>query len=166
MILIFDADGLIKLNHAGVLGQVVRNYESLVPAAVHNEVVVRGASIGYGDPTEIGLILDESAVVVTSDIRNAQPESDPILSGLGAGQTQTLYLALQHRDNAVIVSDDRRFLGVLPDLALRFLVPSHIILGLARDEILPASDAKAAIDALRPFIRQSDFLEALEILGE
>ena len=166
MILIFDADGLIKLNHAGVLSQVVRNYESLVPAAVHNEVVVRGASIGYDDATEIGLILEESAVVVTSDIRIALPDSGPILSGLGAGETQTLYLALQHRQDSTIISDDRRFLGVLSELSLRFLVPSHMILGLARDEILSTSDAKTAIYALRPFIRQSDFLEALEILGE
>ena len=166
MILIFDADGLIKLNHAGVLSQVVRNYESLVPAAVHNEVVVRGASIGYDDATEIGLILEESAVVITSDIRDALPDSDQILSGLGAGETQALYLALQHRQDSAIVSDDRRFLEVLSDLSLRFLVPSHMILGLARDEILSASDAKTAIDALRPFIRQSDYIEALEILGE
>ena len=166
MKLIFDADGLIKLNHAGVLGEVVQNYESLVPAAVYSEVVVRGALIGYGDATEIGQVLEESAVAVTSDIRKALRASDPILSGLGAGETQALYLAIQHRGDAVIVSDDRRFLGVLSDLSLRFLVPSHIILGLARDEILSASDAKTAIDALRPFIRQSDYIEALEILGE
>ena len=101
--LIFDADGLIKLNRSGVLGLVTRNYGSLVPAAVYD---------------------------------------------------------------AEIVSDDRRFLGVLSDLSISFLVPSHIILGLVRDELLSVPNSKIAMNAPRPFIRQSDYLEALEELGE
>ena len=66
--LIFDADGLIKLNHAGVLGLVVQNYESLVPAAVHDEAVLRGVRRGYEDAAEIGRTLEVSAVAIPSDI--------------------------------------------------------------------------------------------------
>ena len=52
--LIFDADGLIKLNRSGVLELVTRNYESLVPTAVFNEAVVRGALRGHEDAAAIG----------------------------------------------------------------------------------------------------------------
>lgn len=39
--LILDADGLIKLNRSGLLELVTQSYESLVPAAVFNEAVVK-----------------------------------------------------------------------------------------------------------------------------
>lgn len=164
--LIFDADGLIKLNRSGVLGLVTRNYGSLVPAAVYDEVVVRGALRGHADAADIGQILERFAEVTSPEIGDGGHELDHLVSGLGAGETQALYLALQLRQGAAIVSDDRRFLGVLSDLSISFLVPSHIILGLVRDELLSVPNSKIAMNAPRPFIRQSDYLEALEELGE
>ena len=82
------------------------------------------------------------------------------------GETQALYLALESEEAAAIVSDDRRFLGLLSELSVPFLVPSHVILAMARDGFLSARDSKNALDTLRPFIRSSDYVEALEELGE
>lgn len=164
--LIFDADGLIKLNRSGVLELVIRSYESLVPAAVYDEAVVRGTLRGHADAAEIGLILEGFAEVTTPRISDLRQDLEHALNGLGSGETQALYLALEMKPEAAIDSDDRRFLGVLSDVSIPFLIPSHIILGLARDQFLSVPHSRTAISALRPFIRESDYLEALEELGE
>ena len=164
--LIFDADGLIKLNRSRVLGLVTRCYESLVPAAVYDEAVVRGAMRGYADAEEIRRTIEGYAKVTTPDAGFGGRESDDLVTGLGAGETQALHLALQLHQEAPIVSDDRRFLGVLSELSIPFLIPSDIILGLVRDEFLSVPNSIIAMDALRPFIRPSDYLEAVEELGE
>ena len=164
--LIFDADGLIKLNRAGVLELVIQNYKSLVPAAVCGEIVVKGGLRGYDDSTEIALILEGSTVKAGPDIAEVDPEIGRSLMGLGAGETQTLHLALRVREHSIIISDDRRFLGVLSELSIPYLIPSHIILRLARDGLLSLPESIIALNRLRPFIRSSDYLEVFEELGE
>jgi len=113
-----------------------------------------------------GLRHRPDAEIRSPEIGDATPELDRSAWGLGAGETQALQLAVQSQEAPVIVSDDRSFLGVLSNLALPFLVPSHVVLGLARDGSLSVADAKNALDALRPTIRASDYLEALESLGD
>ena len=160
--LIFDSDGLIKLSRSKVLGVVVRSYDSLVPAAVYDEVVMRG----YEDAADIEKTLDGSVAVESPEIRDNVPALDRLVTGLGDGATQALHFALRMGQGSTVVSDDQRFLGVLSDLSIKTVIPSHIILGLARDKVLSVPDSKGALIALRPFIRPSDYFEAIEELGE
>ena len=53
MRLLIDADGLIKLNRAGVLSQVTASFACLVPRAVFDEVVTEGKARHYEDATAI-----------------------------------------------------------------------------------------------------------------
>lgn len=101
----------------------------------YDGTAVRGALRGHSDAADIGQILEIFAEVVTPEIWDSGHELDHLVRGIGAGETQALFLALQLRQGAAIVSD-RRFLGVLSDLSIPFLIPSHIILGLVRDEFL------------------------------
>ena len=127
---------------------VTRCYESLVPAAVYHEAVVRGALRGHADAEEIRKTIEGYAEVTTPDAGFGGRESDDLVTGLGAGETQALYLALQLHHEAIIVGDDRRFLGVLSELSIPFLIPSHMILGLVRDEFLSVPNSIIAMDRI------------------
>lgn len=49
--LVFDSDGLIKLQKAGVLKMLATSHECLVPKKVYEESVERGKAELYGDRT-------------------------------------------------------------------------------------------------------------------
>ena len=68
-------------------------------------------------------LIERFSVVATPEIGDGGQGLDRLVSGLGAGETQALYLALRLRQ-------------------------------------------ETAMNALRPFIRQSDYIEALGELGE
>ena len=82
---------------------------------------------------------------------------------MGAGEIAVLTLAVQDQD-AIIVSDDRRFLTLLTARGLRFLTPADLLVVLARQGILAKEEAKKALERLRPMIRASAFWEAREEL--
>ncbi len=156
MRLLLDADGLIKLHRAEVLDRMVKAFRCTVPEAVYHEVVTKGKERLHQDAEEIEYILGEGVEVVRTE--QAQGET-----GLGAGEMAVLTLAAQDQD-AIIVSDDRRFLALLTARGLRFLTPADLLVVLARQGILAKGEAKKALERLRPMIRAAAFWEAREDL--
>ncbi len=156
MRLLLDADGLIKLHRAGVVGQMVKAFQCTVPEAVYHEVVTRGKERLHRDAEEIEHILGGKAEVVRT--QQAQGET-----GLGAGEMAVLTLAVQDQ-SAIVVSDDRRFLALLSARGLRFLTPADLLVVLARQGILVKKEAKKALERLRPMIRAAAFWQAKEDL--
>lgn len=156
MRLLLDADGLIKLHRAGVLDRMVRAFRCTVPEAVYHEVVTKGKERLHQDAEEIEYILGEGVEVVRTE--QAQGET-----GLGAGEMAVLTLAAQDQD-AIIVSDDRRFLALLTARGLRFLTPADLLVVLAHRRILVKEEAKKALEKLRPMVRAAAFWEAREDL--
>lgn len=158
MRLLLDADGLIKLHRAGVLGQMVNAFRCTVPEAVYHEVVTRGKERLHQDAEEIEHILGEEVEV----IRTEQAYGE---TGLGAGEMAVLTLAVQYQ-NAIVVSDDRRFLALLTVRGLRFLTPADLLVVLARRRILTKGEAQKALERLRPMVRAVAFWEAREELEQ
>ena len=158
MRLLLDADGLIKLHHAGVVGRMVRAFRCTVPEAVYHEVVTRGKERLHQDAEEIEQILGEEAKVV----RTEQVYGE---TGLGAGEMAVLTLAVQDQD-AIVVSDDRRFLALLTARRLRFLTPADLLVVLARQRILTKGEACKALERLRPMVRAAAYWEAKEDLEQ
>ena len=158
MRLLLDADGLIKLHRAGVVGTMVKAFRCTVPEAVYYEVVTRGKERLHQDAEEIEQILGEEAEVV----RTEQVYGE---TGLGTGEMAVLTLAVQHQ-SAIVVSDDRRFLAILSTRGLPFLTPVDLLVVLARRRILTKGEAKKSLERLRPMVRAAAYWEANEDLEQ
>ena len=162
MLLLIDADGLIKLHRAGVLTVVVSVFSCVIPQTVHHEVVTVGKERLYQDAEAIEWILSDSVSILP-----VQVQEEPGL-GLGAGELGLMSLLNSVRD-AVVVSDDRRFLAELRARGVQFLTPAHVVVALARRGVLTGEEAREALDRLRPAIRSAAYWEArqdLEAEGE
>lgn len=158
MHLLFDADGLIKLHRAGVLSNGVSTFPTTVPEAAHEEVVTQGKANLYEDAEEIERSLADAADVLPAE----EVEPEP---GLGRGEMAVLNRALRQPD-AVVVSDDRRFLSLLTDRDVGFLTPADLVVVLARRDVITKIVARDALDRLRPVIRPAAYWEAKEDLRE
>ena len=158
MRLIFDSDGLIKLNRAGVLGRVIQSFVCLVPQSVYDEVVIEGKARRYPDAEVIEVALDGGAEVVPHAGRR-----EPNL-GLGAGEISILSL-LPQMPEAIIISDDRRFLTILSAEQVPFLTPVDLLVVMAKQGFLTEDEAREALERLRPSIRTKAYLEAQTDLG-
>lgn len=154
-----DADATIKLNRSGVLGSLVRAFPCLMPQAVYEEVVTRGKSRLHRDADDIESIISGVVNVVPTQERE-QPET-----GLGAGELGILDL-LSEQTDAIVVSDDRRFLTVLLARGVPFLTPADVVVLLARRGIVSKANASAALERLRPLIRLAAYHEAREELEQ
>lgn len=152
MRLLLDADGLIKLQRAGVLPQVVRMFDCVIPQTVYDEAVTQGIARLHQDAEAIEAALN--GTVSVAPVPTAQRES-----GLGAGEMGILGL-LPTEAEAVVVSDDRRFLAVLMARGTPFLTPADLLVVLARRGSLTADEAMRALDRLRPGIRAAAYWEA------
>ena len=158
MRLLLDADGLIKLHRAGVVGTMVKAFRCTVPEAVYYEVVTRGKERLHQDAEEIEQVLAEHAEVVRTEQEHGE-------TGLGAGEMAVLTLAAQDQ-GAIVLSDDRRFLALLTARGLRFLTPADLLVVLARQRILTKGEAGKALERLRPVVQAAAFWEANEDLEQ
>ena len=139
MQLLLDADGIIKLNRAGVLAIVVREFSCAVPQTVYDEVVTKGKARLHQDAEIIETILAGNVTVLP--VRRYEHQE----SGLGAGELGILSLLLRGRD-AIVVSDDRRFLAQLTTQGIPFLTPADLLVMLARRGVLNKGEARTALD--------------------
>jgi hypothetical protein len=158
--LLLDAGGLIKLNRAGVLRQVVHVFPSFTPQKVYDEVVTKGKEGSYADAEEIEEIVNSGAISVL-----AAPSLEPELPSLGSGEKAVLGL-LPQVEGAIVVSDDRRFLAHLEEEDIPFLVPAALIVEMVRGRHLTKEDAVAALERLRPQTPEGTFKRAMQDLNE
>jgi hypothetical protein len=155
--LVVDADGLIKLNRAGVLRKVVETYSCVIPLAVYDEVVTEGKMRQHQDAEAIEASLAGRAEIAP---RQARRVPDP---GLGAGESAILEL-LPDIPKAVVISDDRRFLSQLSIEGVSFLTPADILVVMTRGGALSDAEAREALERLRPTIRTRAYWDAREDL--
>ena len=158
MVILLDADGLIKLSRAGVLEQVAQAFQCIIPDVVYHEAVTKAKERQYRDAEEI-----ERIVQLAIAIRRTATAEVPEL-GLGAGETAVLALATQHEGEFTIVSDDRRFLAFMARQEIPFLSPADLIAVMARRGILTMDDAREALERLRPSIREAAYIETMQDL--
>lgn len=130
--LVIDADGLMKLGKSDVLGTLTGGHETLVPAAVYEEAVVRGKRELYEDAFELEKVLEEQGVSASSE--RPALEADRLLEGvtsLGAGERDALRLYFAESADAVL-SDDRVFLSFCGRHSVPFLTPTNVIVAMTR----------------------------------
>lgn len=162
VILLLYADGLIKLHRAGVLDQVAETFSCIISEAVYHEAVTQGKARMYPDAEAIEEIIKRSIFIKPS---SQQHKNYPhgIGSSLGIGERSILALYPQD-EPTMVVSDDRSFLSLLSRQNIPFLVPAALIVILVRQGGLPVSNAKVALERLRPWIRESVYIQAVSDL--
>ncbi len=151
MRLLLDADGLIKLQRAGVLARVAKVFACTIPQAVYREAVVRGKERFHRDAEDIERIVAET-VTVAHTLDNPQSEL-----GLGAGETAILAFLVEQGRDFIVVSDDRRFLSILRGQGIQHITPAHLLVMLAWRGVLTRTEALEALERLRPTIRISTY---------
>ena len=158
MRLLLDADGVIKLHRAGLLNLVIGTFSCTVPEPVFDEVVTKAKARLHRDADAIEAILAESDAV-----RPAGPQQQ-VESGLGAGELGVLTVLASDQE-AIVVSDDRRFLAVLKARGARSITPADLLTVLWRRDVLSTDEAKGALERLRPMIRSAAYWEARDELS-
>jgi hypothetical protein len=147
----------IKLYRSGILARVVSAFNCEMPGAVYDEVVTQGKHRLYQDAEAIeGVIAGAVPIIATSQIR--KPET-----GLGAGELGILEI-LHKETNLIVGSDDRHFLNILTKLGAGFLTPADTLVLLAARNSITRSEAREALERLRPLIRVAAYYEAREYL--
>lgn len=128
-----------------------------MPQAVYDEVVTRGKVRLHQDAGAIEAIIAGAVTIVPGQTRG-QSET-----GLGIGELGILDLLDQETD-PIVVSDDRRFLTVLSMRGIPFLTPTDILVLLAKRSVLSRTEAREALERLRPLIRVAAYYDAREDL--
>jgi hypothetical protein len=160
MTLILDTDALIKLFRAGVLEQVARAFNCIIPESVYQEAVIRGKARFYPDAEAIERIVMASVTVEPTSVMGI-PEL-----GIGAGETGVLALANQQQEKFATVSDDHRFLAILASQGIEFLTPTALIISMARQGILTLREAREALIRLQPLVRKDAYDQAMQELSK
>jgi hypothetical protein len=159
--LVVDADGLIKLAKAGLIEALVRHADVVVAPEVWREVVEVGGQRGHDDALVVAGLADQVLVQVP---RTAAARSLPETAArLGAGERATWALWLDRSAHA-IVSDDRAFLTMLGAGGVPFLTPGAVVVRLVELGAVTLDEAREALERLRPFIREGQYLVVREAL--
>lgn len=158
MVILLDADGLIKLNRGRVLERVARVFECVITDVVYHEVVTQGKEQQYPDAAEIERIVETSmAVQSTATLEVPDLSLDP-------GETSVFGLAVQQTGEYIIVSDDRRFLSLLARQGVPFLVPVDLIVTMIQEGYLTEDEARDALEWMRPLIAETAYYRAMQKL--
>ena len=153
--IVFDADGLIKLAHTGILAKV--NERCLISNQVFNETVVEGKKRLYPDALIIEDLIKQQKMIVQKVIVKK-------IEGYGIGEISTLTLFMKEKAD-VIVSDDRKFLVYLDNLDVPFIIPTEFIVGLAMSNRITKEDGREALKNIKSFVRLEQYTQALHTLG-
>ncbi|MGB3683892.1 MAG: hypothetical protein WA990_15555 [Rubrobacteraceae bacterium] len=159
---VIDADGLIKLGKARILGALVESHEVLIPEAVYEEAVVSGKRELYEDAFELERLLGDEGLPITRS--SLEPQADRMLEGvtsLGGGERNTLHLYFTEKADAVL-SDDRVFLNFLGRNSVPFVAPVNVVVTLTGSGRLSFEDGSKALDRLSVYVR-SEVLERARI---
>lgn len=157
---VIDADGLIKLGKARVLGALVGSHEVLAPEAVYEEAVVRGKRGLYEDAFELEKLLeDEEVPIIRSSL---EPQADRLLEGvtsLGVGERNTLHLYFTEKADAVL-SDDRVFLNFLDRHSVPSVAPVNVVVALTRSGRVSFEEGSKALNRLSVYVREEVYERA------
>lgn len=155
MRLISDADAIIKLNRAGILADVLRFHDCVVPSVVYDEVA--GEENAYADAAGIGEVLRATATIT--------PVTIPFDSSMSLGLGEQGILSILGRFPAtIIVSDDRQFLSAIASLGVSTLTPAGVLVSMVQSSEIRLPRAYEALNQLRPVIRKQIYDAVRDLL--
>lgn len=154
---VLDADGIIKLAKADVLGLLAAISKCMLPVPVYEEVL-KGKEKLYED----AFVIEE--LVKTGKIKLIPVKIIEQRLDLGKGEMSALAGIKKYNADAVI-SDDRKFLALLDEQGIPYLRPSDVIILLLKKKQLLREGADLALIKLKPFIREEDYNEVRNQIG-
>ena len=152
---VLDADASIKLAKAGVLEHLTLFAKCFVSKQVYDEVL-KGRDRMYEDAFEIER-LSKKGNITLSTVEYEKIE------GLGAGECSTLVLFKKSKAHSIL-SDDRKFLSVLLELKIPFIIPTDIIAMLFIKRRISRIEAIGALDRIRQSVREESYISAIKTM--
>ncbi|MCX6708819.1 MAG: hypothetical protein NTW67_04215 [Candidatus Woesearchaeota archaeon] len=154
--IVFDTDGLIKLVRSGIFQQI--RHDCIISERVYEEAVVAGKKRLYGDAYQIERFIHEGKIQVRKvRVKTAIP-------GLGKGELSAMDCFKQINAD-VIVSDDRKFLSVLEEKGIPFVVPTECIVALVAAKKIQEKEGLEALENIKEFVSKENYERAVEALG-
>lgn len=145
MIVVTNAGPLIALAKLGLLHLLGRLYGKVeMPAAVYDEVVLRGMEQGFSDSLQVKLAVQQKHLVVKTV---KKPSADIVSLPLHEGEKETLSLSLEHKADLVLLDD---MLARSEAQALGFSVKGTlgVIAKGYRKEILSLDEVRIIFDSI------------------
>jgi hypothetical protein len=135
MRIVCDADGLIKLQKAGLLALLVQHAEVLIGPEVFREAVTAGTARGYPDALALAQLLQ---LHWPQPAPPAHPHAVQVVRGtrLGPGETEALQLYFH---------------------AIPVLTPATVVVALCEWGLVTVTHAAQALERLRPLIRVEQY---------
>ena len=155
---VFDGDGLIKLAKSGLLDRATKSLKCIISKEVYREVVEKGKEKLYEDAYTVERFVHSGEIKVI-EIRKIKSESS-----LGAGELSTLEV-YKNKKADIIVSDDRRFLRLLEEENIPFIIPTDMIVILTKISKITKEEAINSLNKIRNLVKEDAYLAALQNLG-
>ena len=154
--IVFDSDGLIKLVKSGIFNMIQQ--ECFISEEVYEEAVISGKKGFHDDAHQIEQYIQEKRIKV----KNAERIKD--MHGLGKGEISALALFETIRADA-IVSDDAKFLALLEQERIPFVVPTEVIVALVIHKHITEIQGVEALYKIKKLVRKENYESALLALG-
>ena len=160
-----DSDVLIKLTKASIKDFVASGFEVYIPTDVRRETVDEGKVRGYADAH----IIEEN--IASGKLKLAGAKRDgPVEKLIGSlnllgGEADSLRLFRQGNYGA-IVSDDRRFVGLIEGLGITYMTPTALLLYLWRIGSASKAQTRMCVEKIKPYISAEEYLSSIEELGK
>jgi len=145
MILLMDADCLIKITKAGLKKLVCDNSTVFIPGVVKNEVVDAGKQKGCQD----ALIVEKN---IESDVIKIVESSSNYANG-----DEALIELFKNKNYHAVATDDAKLVRQLRIKGIPFILPGLIIYQLMQDHLVKEDQALSALKQLSEFISEDEF---------
>lgn len=154
--IVFDADSLIKLAYAGIF--VYIDIPCLITKQVYTEVVTEGKKKQYPDAAIIEQLVESKKIIV----KDVSIKTDTPWLGIGEASTLALF---QHMNLTVIVSDDKKFLSYLEEIAVPFMTSTDYLLLVYWSGLINKKQAREILNNMRYLINDKNYNGAIDALG-
>lgn len=154
--IVFDSDGLIKLTKSKVIEHI--SQKIMITPQVFNECVLRGKRGLHHDAFEIERLVKENKIHVEAI---ADLEDFP---SFGSGELSALTLYKKIKAKA-IVSDDKKFIGLLEQIGVLFIPPSEVVVALVEKKKISRKEGLDALERIKPYVNQQSYTNSKKGIG-
>ena len=158
IVFVLDTDGLIKLTKSGIIEELAKHRKCLITQEVFNEAVKEGKERLYEDAYVIEDMINRKLILV-------EKINFEEIEGLGNGEASSLAIYKKKRCSAII-TDDRKFLSLLEEQNIPFIMPVDAIVGLLKRRKTTRKAASDALEKMKPFIREDLYIKAKNEIGD